>query len=63
MTNLNDEEWVQQIDWNAPVGDEELERMRDFAKLSLWEKLGWLEEAQRYVEHMKARREARLSKN
>ena len=60
MTTLEeDKAWAATIDWTTPVDENELEQMRDFARLSLWEKLGWLEEAQRYVEAMKASRAAR----
>jgi len=45
--------------WNSPIDPHELEQMQRFSQLSLWEKRGWLEEAQRYVEHMKQRREER----
>lgn len=47
------------IDWSQPVHPQELAQMRDFARLSLWEKMGWLEEAQRFVEHMQERRALR----
>ncbi len=54
-----DREIAAQIDWTIPIDEQELEQLRHFVTLSLWEKLGWLEEAQRYVEGMKASRAAR----
>ena len=54
-----DREIAAQIDWSVPIDEHELEQLRHFGALSLWEKLGWLEEAQRYVEQMKANRAAR----
>ena len=54
-----DREIAAQIDWTVPLDEHELEQLRHFGTLSLWEKLGWLEEAQRYVEGMKASRAAR----
>lgn len=47
------------IDWSQPVHPQEIEQMRDFARLSLWEKMGWLEEAQIFADHMHARFVAR----
>ncbi len=56
---IRDREIAAQIDWTIPLDEQELEQLHHFGALSLWEKLGWLEEAQRYVEQMKASRAAR----
>ena len=47
------------IDWSKPVHPQEIEQMRDFAQLSLWGKMGWLEEAQKFADHMHIRFRAR----
>ena len=50
---------LDQIEWKGEIHWQELEQMRDFAALPLWEKLGWLEEAQRFVEFQKQRQKIR----
>lgn len=50
------------IDWTVPPDPEEIENLRSFAALSMWDKLQWLEEAQRMVEHMNGQRPQQESK-
>ncbi len=52
---ISSEEW-KNWDWPTPPHWQELEQMNDFKALSLWDKLGWLEDAQEHVEATRKRR-------
>ena len=41
-----------QIDWSVPPSREEIEQLREVARLPLWVKLEWLEQMQKIAEHM-----------
>ena len=43
-----------EIDWPVAPDPREIARLRELAKLPLWEKLQWLETAQEMVESMSA---------
>ena len=44
------------IDWTVPADPHEIAQLRSFAQWPLWEKLEWLESAQKMVETMEAHR-------
>ena len=48
-----------QIDWTVPADPAEIEQLREMAKLPFSEKLKWLAQAQRMIEHMQRSRESR----
>ncbi|PQV63826.1 hypothetical protein B1R32_10830 [Abditibacterium utsteinense] len=47
------------IDWTVAPDPYEIENLRDAARLPLWEKLEWLEAAQRLVEQIESGRALR----
>ena len=59
MNSINDKQIAASIDWSIPVAPQELEQLREVARLPLSQKLEWLEESQRLVEALRAGRIAR----